>query len=59
MFRDGKISMTISPRELISAADIAIAFGGNWKLGLELAFANRLPRVDRKVVSDYMQRVFA
>lgn len=58
MFRDAKISMTVSPRELIAAADLGIAFGGNWEMGLNLAFANRLPRIDRKVVQDYMQRVF-
>lgn len=59
MFRDGKISMTVSPRELIRCASIGIAYGGNWTLGMELAFANRLSRVDKKVVQEYMQRVFA
>lgn len=58
LFRDGKISMTISPRELISAAQIGIAYSANWQLGMELAFANRLSRVDRKVVSEYLQRMF-
>lgn len=58
MFRDGKISMTVSPRELIRAASLGIAYGGNWTLGIELAFANRLSRVDRKVVLEYLQRVF-
>jgi len=58
MFRDGKISMTISPRELITCGQLGIAYGGNWALGMELAFANRLSRVDKKVVQDYMQRVF-
>lgn len=59
MFRDGKIGMTISPREMISAAEVGIAFGANWKLGIELAFANRLPRADKKVIQEYLQRVFA
>lgn len=58
LFRDGKISMTISPRELINAAENGIAFGGNWALGVELAFANRMPRVDKKTVQEYMQRIF-
>lgn len=58
LFRDGKISMTISPREMISAAEVGIAFGGNWTAGIELAFANRLPRVDKKVVQEYLQRIF-
>lgn len=59
MFRDGKISMTVSPRELISAAMLGIAYGGNWKVGLELAFANRLSRVDKKVVMEFAQRLFS
>lgn len=58
MFRDGKITMTVSPRELIRCASLGIAYGGNWSLGMELAFANRLSRVDKKVVQEYMQRVF-
>jgi cobaltochelatase CobS len=58
MFRDGKITMTISPRELLRCASLGIAYGGNWTLGMELAFANRLSRVDKKVVQEYMQRVF-
>ena len=57
LFADGKISMTISPRELISAAQIGIAYGANFVLGLELAFANRLTRVDRKTVQEYLQRL--
>ncbi|MDE4297055.1 AAA family ATPase [Phaeobacter gallaeciensis] len=57
-FRDGKISMTVSPRELIAAAELGVAFGGKWNVGLELAFANRLSRVDKKVVQELMQRQF-
>jgi cobaltochelatase CobS len=59
MFADGKISMTVSPRELISACELGIAYGGNYVLGLELAFANRLSRVDKRTVQEYMQRLFA
>lgn len=58
LFRDGKITMTCSPRELIEAADIGIAYGGDWAEGLKLAFANRLSRVDMKVVTEYLQRTF-
>ncbi|NKX37673.1 AAA domain-containing protein [Rhodobacteraceae bacterium R_SAG4] len=58
-FRDGKISMTISPREMISAAKVGVLSGGNWTTGIELAFGNRLPRVDQQVVKDYLQRIFA
>lgn len=59
MFADGKISMTVSPRELISACELGIAYGGNYVMGLELAFANRLSRVDKRTVQEYMQRLFA
>ncbi|PZR92070.1 MAG: porphyrin biosynthesis protein [Stutzerimonas stutzeri] len=58
MFREGQITMTVSPRELINAVELGIAFQANWDLGLKLAFANRLSRVDRKVVGDYSQRLF-
>lgn len=59
MFREGKLSMTVSPRELISAAMLGRTYGGNWTVGIQLAFANRLSRVDRKVAMDYAQRLFA
>jgi cobaltochelatase CobS len=58
MFMDGKISMTVSPRELITAAQLGLAYGRNWRIGLELAFVNRLSRVDRQTVGEYMQRIF-
>jgi len=58
-FINGKISMTISPRELINASLIGLAYGANWKMGLELAYANRLSRIDKKVVSEFAQRLFA
>lgn len=57
-FGEGKISATVSPRELICAARLGVAFGGNWKMGLELAFGNRLSRIDRKTVEQYLQRIF-
>ncbi len=58
MFSEGKISMTVSPRELISGAQLGFYMGANWQVGLELAFANRLSRVDKKVVQEFMQRLF-
>jgi len=58
MFREGKLTMTVSPRELITAALLGKAFGGNWPVGIELAFSNRLSRVDKRTVAEYMQRVF-
>lgn len=58
-FKNQKISMTISPREMISAAELGIAFGGNWQMGIKLAFANRLTRVDKQVVEQYIQRIFS
>jgi cobaltochelatase CobS len=58
MFSDRKISMTISPRELLSACELGIAYGGNYVIGLELAFANRLSRIDKRVVQEYLQRNF-
>lgn len=57
-FADGKISMTVSPRELINAAELGVAYGGNWAQGLELSFANRLSRVDKQVVAGLLQRMF-
>lgn len=57
-FADGKIGLTISPRELLNATKLAIAFGGNFRVGLQLAFANRCSRVDKKVVEELMQRIF-
>lgn len=57
-FADGKLGMTISPRELLNGTKLAIAFGGNFTMGLQLAFANRCSRVDKKVVEELLQRVF-
>lgn len=57
-FEEGRISMTISPREMLAAAELGVAFGGDWTMGLKLAFANRLPRADKAVVEQYLQRIF-
>lgn len=58
MFRSGKLTMTISPRELIAAGTIGKVFGGNFRLGLQLAFANRLPRACARTVEEYLDRVY-
>lgn len=59
LFGDGKISTTISPRELINAGMLGRMFGKspNLYLGLELAYGNRLPSTDRKAVMDFVQRI--
>lgn len=57
-FADGKLSIPISPRELINAATLGIAFGANWMVGLRLAFTNRLSRVDKKTAEEFAQRIF-
>lgn len=57
-FKTGAISMTVSPRELINAADNVMYLGGDWKQGLRLAFTNRLSRIDKQTVEQVAQRVF-
>lgn len=57
-FKEGKITMTVSPRELIGAAQLAMVFGGNWVSGIKLAYANRLSRVDKQVVEEFAQRIW-
>lgn len=55
-FRGSEIGVTISPRELINAAQLGRVLGGEWKQGLDLAYLNRLNTVDRKAVRDMAQR---
>lgn len=57
-FKGSKLSSTISPRELINAARIAVAKGSDWKEGLQLAFLNRLSRTDKEVCEQLVQRIF-
>lgn len=54
----GKITNTISPRALINAATIGLR-RGSWRLGITRAFTNKLNKVDREVVDQIAQRVFA
>ncbi|QIG69114.1 cobalamin biosynthesis protein [Rhizobium phage RHph_N1_15] len=58
-FSKGELSMTISPRELITAASLCIVFGNNPTLGFKLAFINRCSRVDQVTVEQVVQRHFA
>lgn len=55
----GDIGVTVSPRELINAAEIGRALGGDWRMGLELAYTNRLNTVDREAVNSIIQRIIA
>ena len=57
-YGSGEIQLTVSPRELISAAKLGIMTGGDWKGGLEMAFINRLTAIDREAVSSLAQRIF-
>lgn len=57
-FKQGSIGMTISPRELLNATKLGIAFGGKFDIGLRLSFANRCSRIDKQVVEGYLERVF-
>lgn len=57
-FKQGKISMTVSPRELINASELGMVFGGDWREGIRLSFSNRLSRIDKEVVEQFAQRVF-
>ena len=52
----GKIGMTISPRALIRAAQIG-SRRSDYRVGLQLAFSNRLSTVDREVADQCAQRI--
>jgi len=58
MFAEGKVDMPVSPRELIGACIIAGSLGGKFSTGLELSYANRLSRVNRRAAVEYMSRIF-
>lgn len=57
-FMAGKVGATISPREMINAGRLGIMRGSDYALGMQLAFTNRLSRVDKKVIEEFAQRVF-
>lgn len=52
----GKISATISPRALINAAKVGLR-RGSYKMGVDLAFGNKLNTVDFEIVSGLSQRI--
>lgn len=56
-FAAGKLSHTISPRTLIFVVKLGMR-RGSWRLGIRLAFSNRLSRVDREAAEGYAQRLF-
>lgn len=53
----GKISKPISPRALINAALLGHR-RNSWRVGLALAFTNKLNSVDREVADSSAQRIF-
>jgi cobaltochelatase CobS len=59
-FKEGDLSVTISPRELINAGKLARVFGEepNLTKGMQLAFTNRLNDTDKQAVESYLQRHF-
>ncbi|AMB48377.1 MoxR family ATPase [Methylobacterium sp. AMS5] len=57
-FKAGKVSTTISPRELISAGKIGIMKGSDYGAGMQLAFINRMTRIDKKAAQEFAQRIF-
>lgn len=56
-FAASKIGSTVSPRALIYAAKLG-ARRASFRVGINLAFSNKLPKVDREVVDGIAQRVF-
>ena len=57
-FANGRLSSTISPRELIRIAQIGLVRGGNWRDGLRLGYINRLSTTDAETVNQFAQRLF-
>lgn len=57
-FKGGRIGMTISPRELITAGKLGIVRGADYSAGLRQGFMNRMSRVDREAASQLAQRYF-
>lgn len=60
LFYSGKISSPVSPRTLIAAAKIGLRKGkrGGYRAGIELAFSNKMSRVDKEAVDGLAQRIF-
>lgn len=56
-YSDQRIGGTISPRALLNATLLGLK-RNSWREGVQLAFSNRLTRVDREVVNGLAQRIF-
>lgn len=56
-FSSAKLANPISPRSLIYAARIGMA-RGNYLIGLEKAYLNRLSSIDREAASGFAARIF-
>jgi cobaltochelatase CobS len=56
-YERGALSATISPRSLIFAANFGVR-RGSYRIGLNLAFINRLNKVDREVCDGIAFRIF-
>lgn len=56
-FRSGGMSSTVSPRVLIAAIRVGERLA-SWTRGLELAYINKLSRVDQEKARNLAQRVF-
>ena len=52
----GKLSSTISPRALINAAKVGMR-RGDYIMGINLAFANKLNTIDKEIVDGIAQRI--
>tara|TARA_R110002074_G_scaffold86408_1_gene190805 strand:- start:11803 stop:12936 length:1134 start_codon:yes stop_codon:yes gene_type:complete len=55
--KNDQVSMPISPRSLINACRLG-KFKGDFKAGIELAYLNRLPAIEREVAGQLVQRIF-
>lgn len=55
-FSAGKIGLPVSPRALINAAQLGRR-RGSLKIGLKLAYVNRLNRVDQQAVGEILDRI--
>lgn len=58
MYRQGELSMPISPRELLRASMLGMVKGGMFRKGIELAYSNRLDATQSESVSQTAQRIF-
>ncbi|MCP1540017.1 AAA family ATPase [Methylorubrum extorquens] len=57
-FKGGRIGMTISTRELITAGRLAAVRGSDYEAGLRQGYMNRMSRIDREAASQLAQRYF-